>query len=313
LFEIDHHDIESLHHLIVQRVTQQNEASLVQFVVVIAYDDNSTVRINSFADFSNYSEVRPLRSVAVTLNWVFLIRFQDRPYPEKQEINIRFATPEDYRFEQRHLSDGGVVIYPRSAPEQGLVEAEIHYTARTWGNDVDGLIKGHIENMKKKDHFLFDFFYNKNGWLGFLVFIGVLGLGLYATTVYSDRLDAATRAAIEAQLGKSGDLQVIVIDAIRIFLTREFILGEKISEVAVVILGSVISLVAAITLTVCTAIAVGKLALRSQVILTRQSRAKAEEDTIHHKRKIAGFIGILVLNVLIGLLVVFLGSKLPIY
>lgn len=116
---------------------------------------------------NNYSEVRPLRSVAVTLNWVFLIRFQDRPNSEKQEINIRFATPEHYRYEQRHLSDGGVVIYPRPAPEQGLVEVEIHYTARTWGNDVDGLIKGHIEGMKKKGHLFIRVLLQKK-WLAWL-------------------------------------------------------------------------------------------------------------------------------------------------
>jgi hypothetical protein len=171
LFEIDHHDIESLHHLIVQRVTQQNDASLVQFVIQIFYNDNSSVRINSFDDFSRYSEVRPLRSIAVTLNWIFLIRFQDRPHAEKQEINIRFATPENSELKSSHLSDGRVVVYPRPAPKQGLVEAAINHTARTWGNDVDGLIKDHIETCEKGTIPYTNFSMKTKGGSGFWCFL----------------------------------------------------------------------------------------------------------------------------------------------
>ena len=114
-------------------------------------------------------------------------------------------------------------------------------------------------------------------------------------------------------MSKEEEFQVVVIDALRILLRREFLVGDNIPAIAVAILGSVASLAAAIPLTICTSIAVDRLALRSQVILTRQSRAKAKEDSIHHKRKIAGFVGILALNILTRLFVVFLGSKLPIY
>ena len=96
-------------------------------------------------------------------------------------------------------------------------------------------------------------------------------------------------------------------------MTRELVAGEDIPGITVVFIGSLVSLVAAITLTVFTSISVDKLALRSQILLTRQSRAKAEEERVRHRRRIAGFVGILVANILIGLLVVFLGSKLPTY
>jgi hypothetical protein len=46
-FEVNKSDIENFHHLVVQRVGQQNEGTLVQFTVSIVYDDESSVLLNS--------------------------------------------------------------------------------------------------------------------------------------------------------------------------------------------------------------------------------------------------------------------------
>jgi hypothetical protein len=167
--------------------------------------------------------------------------------------------------------------------------------------------------MRKRDDTLYKLFYENKGWLGLLVFFGILILGLYATIVYSDRLDSAFAARIEDQLEDNRDTRSLLIDAVKILLTQQLVTGENITGISVVILGSLISLAAAIALTVCTSVAVDRLALRSQILLTRQSRAKAEEARVRQRRKIAGFVGVLVLNILTGLFVAFLGSKLPVY
>jgi hypothetical protein len=78
-----------------------DDAHLIQFVAVITFHDKSSVRITSLDDFEKYNEVRPLRSVSVLLNWVFLIRFRDRRYPEKQEITVHFIAPDEDRKRER--------------------------------------------------------------------------------------------------------------------------------------------------------------------------------------------------------------------
>src|SRR5712691_8863385 len=87
-FDVSRKEIENTYHLVHQRVTQQNEASLVQFTVRIVYDDDSSVLLNSFDDFLHYNEIRPLASIGAHLSWTYLIRFPDRKSPEKQEIEV---------------------------------------------------------------------------------------------------------------------------------------------------------------------------------------------------------------------------------
>jgi hypothetical protein len=51
-FVVTKDDIENLHHLIEQRVSSQNERTLIQFTCRIVYDDDSSVLLNSFPDFN---------------------------------------------------------------------------------------------------------------------------------------------------------------------------------------------------------------------------------------------------------------------
>lgn len=92
-FEIRHADLTSAYHLVVQRVRQQNQANLIQFTVRLVYDDDSSVLLNSYDDFANYSEVRPLVVTQAHLSWTFLVKFEDhRKHPEKQVIDLSFIT-----------------------------------------------------------------------------------------------------------------------------------------------------------------------------------------------------------------------------
>ena len=63
-FDISKEDIESFHHVLTQRVAQQNEGKLIQFTIKIVYDDNSSVLLNSLEDFIHYNEVRHVSSIA---------------------------------------------------------------------------------------------------------------------------------------------------------------------------------------------------------------------------------------------------------
>lgn len=145
-FEISHADIESVYHLVAQRVRQQNQGSLIQFTIRLVFDDNSTVLLNSLEDFKSYTEIRPLVVLQAHLSWSFLVNFLDREHPEKQEIELSFITS----------GVGGVAIF--DADESPIIKISrllggghitfrIAHTARTWGADIESLLSGHIKHI----------------------------------------------------------------------------------------------------------------------------------------------------------------------
>ena len=133
IYELNQCDIENTYHLVEQRVHQQNEAVLIQFVVNVYYDDNSAVQLNSLEDFMLYREVRPLVPIAVNLTWIYMIKFRDKTTPEKQVIELSFGYP--FR-----------TVYDKAMSQ---VHLNISHTARTWGTDIEALLSGHVKTLFK--------------------------------------------------------------------------------------------------------------------------------------------------------------------
>jgi len=144
-YELNKDEISNLYKLISQRVAQQNPGSLIQFTIKIVFDDKSSVLLNSFEDFESYSEIKPQISTQVHLSWSFLMQFQDRKHPEKQEIKLSFITANGH----------GLPIYDEDEPafmyihelRSGHISFAIKHTARTWGTDIESLLSGHIKNL----------------------------------------------------------------------------------------------------------------------------------------------------------------------
>jgi hypothetical protein len=142
-FDITADHVRDLHSLITQRVFQQNKASLIQFTAKIVFDDNSSVLLNALDEFMAYREIRPISSQQLHLTWSFLVEFQDKRVPEKQEIEISFIASgeigpiyeEDIPFVISKLTKGGFINF------------RIRHTARTWGADIEALLSGHIKNI----------------------------------------------------------------------------------------------------------------------------------------------------------------------
>lgn len=145
-FEVTHKDIESTFHLVNQRVKQQNDAHLLQFTVRLVFDDDSTVMLNSFEDFETYSEVRPLVVRQVHLSWSFLVKFQDRSHPEKQQIELSFITRSIGGLAIFDAEDSPVVPLSRFIGG-GHISFRVSHTARTWGADIEALLSGHIKHI----------------------------------------------------------------------------------------------------------------------------------------------------------------------
>ena len=147
VFEITQNDIENFYHLVKQRIDQQNDATILQFSVRMVFDDDSSVLLDSFDDFVQYNEVRPIASVAAHLSWTLLIRFPSKPAPEKQDIDVSIVCS------GRHfipIFDNPVMIAHRlNSPSTGYISLRIRHTARTWGADIEALLGNHIRTLLK--------------------------------------------------------------------------------------------------------------------------------------------------------------------
>lgn len=145
-FEIGHNDIESVYNLVCQRVSQQNHANLIQFTIRLVFDDNSTVLLNSLEDFKSYTEVRPLIATQSHLSWSFLVKFQDREHPEKQEIEMSFVTKGAGGIAIFDSEDSPIIPISRLIGG-GHISFRVSHTARTWGADIESLLSGHIKHI----------------------------------------------------------------------------------------------------------------------------------------------------------------------
>lgn len=237
-FEIDRDDIANIFQLLDQRISQQNEAHLIQFSILIEYSDSTTVLINSIDDFYKYAEVRPRDSVGFQLSWTYLIKFIDRNVPEKQIIEIAFRDsrkryrpfePIGERFEESYVG-----FYYR-----------IHHTARTWGVDLASLIEGHLQTAKKakiSERLLW--VSNNKGWIVFwtaLVLFLVANAGLFHAIKSYERLQLATfqehisnLASIDrvvdivtyiAKQGLSGSVAIYMVSVILYMVVMALITG----------------------------------------------------------------------------------------
>jgi hypothetical protein len=182
-FELSRADVENLFHLIEQRVRSQNDAKLIQFTARIIYDDNSSVMLNSFADFQAYNEVKPLVSVSAVFSWTYLIVFQGKQYPEKQVIEINFGTRQSNFVRIRE----GVTFH-----EERLVRSSmgirISHTNRTWGTDIEALLVGQLGTLRKREIGIRAFVVRHSGWIGLavgiLVFVSALAMAFRVTDAF---------------------------------------------------------------------------------------------------------------------------------
>lgn len=196
-FEVDQHDIEDVFCLVDQRVKQQNEATLIQFTVKILYDDNSSVLFNSLSDFLNYREVQPLVSLAGYLSWTYLIKFQDKSYPEKQTIELSFATSVGAPL-LVHIEEG-VQIIPNAVRRMGsVISLRISHTARTWGVDIEALLSGHIAGLLREESRPKTFVCSHSEGIGLATGGVVLLSTLFGAYLAAERVTFSQRAAAKA-------------------------------------------------------------------------------------------------------------------
>lgn len=141
-FDLERQDLEQFHYLLIDRMAQQNKVQLAMFTARVQYDDDSSVQVNDFEAFKTYNEVKPVVSTAAHLSWEFMVTFEDRTAPEKQEVDISFLTEGPF-----HMIDKfeGHVVRIGSGDSFGAIAYRINHTARTWASDIDALLSAHIK------------------------------------------------------------------------------------------------------------------------------------------------------------------------
>lgn len=224
-FEVSSRDLINIHHLINQRITQQNGGELLQFTARIIFEDDSSVLLNDLDDLLNYNEVRPVISQQVHLSWLYLIRFNDREYPEKQTIDVSF------------ISDGAFVGFDevtlmRSLLKRnaGNVTFRIQHTARTWGSDIQALLDSHLHGLLTPENVVKEMARTHSNKVQTLTFAGILASTLYSIYASSRHLLSSRKVELLALLNGKGSVDVklngmlaaIYDDPWKIFLLYSF-------------------------------------------------------------------------------------------
>lgn len=177
-FNIYLKDLQNFHDLLSQRVVQQNNGHLIQLRTKIIFSDQSSVMLSSYDELLTYNEIKPVESIAVKMNWTYLIQFADKEVPEKQEIELTIlASPMRTVIEDEDL--------PFIFPSNGEFRILIQHTARSWAYDIESLFTNQIKSILLKEQPFFKFIRKKSSDIGIitglLFFLGSL-LGIYLNT-----------------------------------------------------------------------------------------------------------------------------------
>lgn len=180
-FDIHLKDVQNFHDLVEQRVNQQNEGKLIQFKAKIYYSDDSSVTLGSYSELLTYNEVKPIISEAILLTWIYLIKFNNKDVPEKQEINLLIGgTPIGTK-----ENDDEISFFQNTTPG-GFFKIDINHTARTWGTDMEALLSNQVNSIMRSPTFIKRFFIKFRSLIGtfsgLLFFFGGL-IGLHKSIV----------------------------------------------------------------------------------------------------------------------------------
>lgn len=185
-FEIENSDMKNVFELINQRIGQQNDSVLSLFRARIVYSNDTSVLINSLEELLSYNETKPLVSTSIHLTFQYLIQFQDKKVPEKQEINISFISSLEQK-ESEEIKKIYDDFLPNSYKRQvekknksGFIHYSIKHTARTWGDDIESLLINHFKTLIVTESRSKNFIRRNDVIFGVILFLSIIGFGIYS-------------------------------------------------------------------------------------------------------------------------------------
>lgn len=218
VFQVKPRDIANIYHLINQRVTTQNNATLIHLSLTVHYSDGVSVTHNTIEAFEKYHPTNNSFSVAITASFSYLINFNGRLHPEKQEIEVMLSTDPDVLPEDgRH---GGWF-------QSGVFSYRVVHTEITWATDIAGLLKNHAESIIDRSSKIKTFIGHNcdelmTYWFS-IIFIGTMASwGYSALHIFEQNLIITVQSAVKyISLSLSVFLSLwVLLSSIRYFFER---------------------------------------------------------------------------------------------
>jgi len=196
IFDINLNWLNHVNSLIEQRIKQQNDAALTSFSAKIFYDGDLIRTLQSVEALKHFSETKMVRSVGVELHWNYIIKFPGKEIPEKQEITLGvFAKGSKY------VTVGLQPIKLREAINLGRITYSIAHTERTWGDDIESILRQEIDVVTKKTRWYESYYENSLMVLGLICLMA----GFLFPDYMNDRLEKEALSKIQPAIAQIAD------------------------------------------------------------------------------------------------------------
>lgn len=123
-------DINQFHNIIVSKLSYQKNIYLQHLSIKFVYSDNSSREINSQEALQTYLETRPVDIEGVSMTWKIIIKFDNNPSIETQEINLIFASDIDSEI-----------------LDWSYIKLSIDHTNQSWALDIMNAFKDKINEV----------------------------------------------------------------------------------------------------------------------------------------------------------------------
>jgi len=136
-FIINLEDIAQFNHLIQSKISYQKNIILDHISINFGYSDGTFREINGADSLEKFLETRSLEITSVNLKWKIIIKFDNNPTIETQEINLLFVT----NLNNSKFSLGEEISY---------IELSINHTNQSWALDILNAFKDKINEITIK-------------------------------------------------------------------------------------------------------------------------------------------------------------------
>ncbi|MEK5530668.1 hypothetical protein MKX79_14980 [Viridibacillus sp. FSL R5-0468] len=275
-FDIDITHLININNLLSQRIQQQNESTLINFSAKIYFSDESTVSLHSIEELSTYNELRAITCDSVHLSWDYLIKFHDKPHPEKQQINILIHTGR-----RRRKIRNDIISISDTITKEGYIKISINHTARTWAVDIESILQQYFENLIDTKTTFKKFITDNSGYMalisGLIFFIAIITI----TITTSDQFSTQTMAEVNKNLSDS----TLTLDKRINYMSNYLAEGSwnQFSQklVLFIIIGSVFSVILAII----TGVILGSVKTGYSFITINEASKKYKETVLKEAKK----------------------------
>ena len=144
----------------------------------------------------HFAETKKVRSTGIELHWSYVIKFPGKELPEKQEVTLR-VDEKGTRF----VTLGLQPTKTRLVTTLGLITYSIAHTERTWGDDIETILRQEIDLITKKTQWYETYFENSLIILGLILLLA----GFLFPDYMNDRLQTQSLTRLQPVIAQIAD------------------------------------------------------------------------------------------------------------